>query len=111
MIQAGKTNRQITIQQNTPTRDANGGLVDAWAALATRWAAVVPLNGKEYFTGKQEASEVSHRVRIRHDPVVAAVTPKMRILCGTRIFDIESVINPREANREIVMMCRELNNG
>ena len=111
MIHSGRLNKLITIQQSTQTRDAHGGNVDSWGTYAVRMASIVPMNGREYFTARQEASEVSHRVRIRYDSTAGATTPKMRILYGSRVFDIESVINPKEANKEIVMMCRELNNG
>lgn len=109
MMQAGRLNRRIIIHQNTPTRDANGGEVESWSVLAYRWASLEPINGREYFTAQQTASEVTHRVRIRYDYTVKTVTPKMRIVYGSRTFDIESVINPRESNKELVLMCRELN--
>lgn len=111
MIEAGKTNKLVTIQSNTPTRDANGGEVESWGVFAKRWVSIEPLNGREFFTAQQTASEITHRVRLRYDQTVKSVNTKMRILFGSRVFDIESVINPRESNVELLLMCREQNNG
>ena len=54
---------------------------------------------------QQMQADVTHRVRFRY---VAGVTAKMRVLYGARIFNVLSVINPEERNREIVLMCKEL---
>ena len=107
MIYAGRLRHRITIQQNTPTRDAHGGEVDSWGAVTTVWAEISPLNGKEYFTAKQETAEITHKVRLRYNNALSGITPKMRVLFGSRTLDIESAINPQERNKEIILMCRE----
>lgn len=81
-----------------------GGVVETWGTYKTVYAAVEPLNGKEYFDSERRAADVNTRIRIRY---VAGVVPKMRVLFGSRVFDIKSVINPSERNRELVLMCVE----
>ena len=38
---------------------------------------------------------------------LSGIVPKMRVKFGSRIFDILSVINVKESNRELQLMCRE----
>ena len=47
---------------------------------------------------------MSHKIRMRYQ---AGITHKMRVAWGTRLFEIESVLNVGERNREIVLMCSE----
>ncbi|MEG7522335.1 MAG: phage head closure protein [Chromatiales bacterium] len=105
---AGRYRHQITLQVKSATRDAIGGEVEVWTAFVNRYAAVEPLNGREYFTAKQELNDVTSRIRLRFDRQLSTLSPvNHRVVWGARIFDIESVINHNEADREIILMCRE----
>jgi len=104
---AGRLKYRVTIQRYTESIDAVGGQVKTWANLITRKASVVPLNGNEYFTAQQLTVDVNVRIRLRWDSVLATVTPKDRIVWGSKIFDIITHINPMESNREIILMCQE----
>jgi SPP1 family predicted phage head-tail adaptor len=102
---AGALRHRITIERVTETQDSFGGTVTTWPILATMWASVEPLSGREQLLAQQVQAEVTHRVRVRY---VAGVTAKMRITFGDRHFEILSVINPEERNRELELMCKEL---
>lgn len=97
----------VTIQTPTQTTDAYGAPTETWATYATRWAEVEPLSGREYFAAQQVASEVSHKIKLRHDSLTGSITPKMRISWDSRVFDINSVINAGERDREVELMCVE----
>ena len=104
-VRSGKLRHKIAIQQITVTQDANGDTTKTWATVASPWANVVPVSGREYFNAKQHTSEISHTVEIRYD---ASITPKMRVLHNSRYFDIESVINEDERDKQTTLMCREV---
>ena len=104
-MQAGKLRHQIIIQQQSSTQDAHGQLVETWTTFATLRASVEPLRGKEYFSTEQEHAEVDTRIRIRYS---AGILPKMRVLFGSKLYDIKSVINVEERNRYMELMCEEL---
>lgn len=104
---AARLRKKITIQQLTETQDAEGGLVESWATYAIRSASIVPLNGTEYFQSRQFQNDVNYRIRLRYDSITKDITPKMRISWDSKIFDIESIINPMERNKELVLMCIE----
>lgn len=102
----GNLNKRITLQQQTEEQDASGQLLDNWADIATVWAAIEPLSGREFFAAQQVNSEVTTKIRIRYRDGIKAY---MRIKYGERIFDIQSVIDPKEQHKELVLMCREVN--
>lgn len=106
---AGLLRHRVTIQRYTTTQNDYGEEVETWADLASRWAAVEPLSGREYFDAQQVASDVSIRVRMRSDSVTDALTAMDRIIHKSRTLEIVSPpINVNERGREIHLMCREL---
>lgn len=89
-----------------------GQPVETWATLVSRRSSIEPLNGREYLDTHGEGSDVSTRIRMRYDAVVGSAKPYDRIIDASQspqvVYDIESVINPRERNTEIIFMCRRL---
>ena len=75
-----------------------------WGTVATVWAAIWPLTGKETLQSMQNSMEISHRIRIRYR---SGILSSYRILFGTRYFNIVSIINMNEDGRWIEMMCKE----
>ncbi len=102
---AGKLRHQITIQQQTTDQDVHGQTIETWTTFATVRASVEPLRGKEYFSVEQEYAQVDTRIRIRYS---AGILPKMRVLFGSKLYDIKSVINVEERNFHMELMCEEL---
>ena len=107
-MRAGELRQRITIQQKTITRDTYGAAVETWAALATVWAAVEPMSGREYFQSQQINAEVTTRIRIRHR---SDVDSTMRVVFGASTYDIQAVIEPETNKRELQLMCREVVSG
>lgn len=104
-MQGGRLRHRIDIEQQTTTEDTFGATTDTWSLWTTLWASIEPLSGRELLAAQQVQADITHRVRFRY---VSGVTAKMRVVYGSRIFNILSVANPEERNREIVLQCREL---
>ena len=104
-MRAGRLRQRVTIQQRAGTQDSYGQLDDDWDDVATVWGAVEPLRGREFLEARREGADVTTRIVIRHRP---GVTPAMRVSYDSRVFDIQTVINTDERDRELVLMCREL---
>ncbi len=103
-MRSGRLRHQLKLQQQSTTN--NGGqLEQTWTTFAERRGSIEPLNGREYMQRSGEQAEVTTRIRLRYDSVVAVIAPKDRILHGTVTYDVQSVIDPRERNRELVLMC------
>jgi SPP1 family predicted phage head-tail adaptor len=81
-----------------------GQAIPSWGTHATRYAEVAPFSGSERFQAQTVNAEIIHEVRMRYK---SGVTPKMRVLYGTRILRIERIIDEREEHRELVLLCSE----
>lgn len=103
-MKAGELRHRVRIQQLVTGRDDTGGFSETWADVATVWAAIEPIRGREYFEAQQVNAEVSHRIKCRYR---SGILPVMRAVFGVRIFRIEAVINVDERNRELQLMCIE----
>lgn len=95
---------KITIKQPGTTQNAFGEQIETWSDVVTCWASIEPLIGKEFFAAKQINSEVSIKIRMHY---YAGLKPNMIAVYGTRTFEIISVINYKEQNRETLLMCKE----
>jgi SPP1 family predicted phage head-tail adaptor len=107
-MEAGKLRYRVTLQQLTTTTDAEGIPIESWLPFATVHAAVEPIKGREYFQAAAVGAENTVRIRIRYR---SGVTAAMRLLYGTRIFNIRSVIDDNERHWEIHLMCEEVVSG
>jgi SPP1 family predicted phage head-tail adaptor len=68
-MMAGKLDRRIVIKTPTVTQDSHGGKVTTWTTLATVYASVTHLKGREHLVGGQftPEAEVKFRLRYRSD--------------------------------------------
>lgn len=89
-MQAGKLDRRITIQEPVISQDDYGEpVVTGWADVATVWAQVVPVSGREYFDATAVRAEKTTRFRIRWR---SGLTEAMRIVYDGRNYDIRSIV-------------------
>ncbi|WP_335342482.1 phage head closure protein [Polycladomyces zharkentensis] len=98
----------MTLQKKTVIKDSEGLVTEIWTDIATVWAAVEPLRGREYFEAAAINAENTVRIRMRYK---AGVKPDMRVIYSGRIFNITSVIDIDERHQEMHLMCRELMAG
>lgn len=104
-MRAGRLDRRIIIEQNTPTLNSHGDEVDSWATLATVWAEFVPLRGAEKFQSEQTLAQADYRFRIRHR---TDVTPKERIKLNGDIYDITAVLEIRRKQGTEILAKRNV---
>lgn len=103
-MRAGMLRHRVQIQQVTETQDSFGAVVQTWGTVATVWASIEAISGREFFDAAQTNAEITHRIRIRYRPGIA---PAMRVVEGTRTFDIQAVLDPGGRRRELVLMVKE----
>ena len=104
-MRAGALRHQIWIKGPTITTDANAEVTTAWGTVTVCWAAIEPLRGREWIASGMENSEITAKGWIRY---VSGIKPTMQVYYGTRTFEIVSVINPDERNRELELRLKEL---
>lgn len=104
-MRPGDLRHRITLQQKVETRDEFGGVTETWQDVATIHAAIEPLKGREFFAAQQVQADTTGRIRIRYRE---GVVPAMRAKFGARVYDLQSVINVDERNRELHLLVREV---
>lgn len=91
-VNAGSFRHSVAIQTDGGTQDSVGQITPSWSTQVTRWAAIEPLTGVEYLSAQQLQADITHRIMMRYDATLAThLTPKARILFGSRVFEIVSV--------------------
>lgn len=97
--------QRVSIQSASVAKNSYGESIQTWTETAEVWAAVEPLEGREYFQAQQVQAETSIRVRVRY---LSGVVPTMRIIYGARTLEVLAVIDRDEQHKELHLMCREL---
>lgn len=109
MIDPGRMRHRITFQRFSGAQDSYGDPLLAddseWDDVATLWAAIDPVSGREFYAAEQSQSEVTHKIRCRY---CAGLQTAMRILYGPRKFRILSIIDWEERHESLLIMCKEL---
>jgi len=99
-MDAGKLDRLIVIEQNTPTRSGSGQNVDVWTTFATVYAQKMDVGGKEFFGGGGVQAQGTTKWRIRW---LEGLTHAMRIVYEGVTYDIKDINEvPRRYRWDIV---------
>lgn len=106
-MRASELRHRVSIQAQSTSVDSYGEPSDTWTTESTVWAMVAPLSGGESQNAEGSTGIVSHRVLMRYN---SDVSPKKRLLFGSRILGIESVINKNEKDVELELLCKEETN-
>lgn len=104
-MQAGKLRHRVVLKTASETQNSFGELTRTYATLATVWAAVEPLSGREYLDARQIEAAVDTRIRIRYR---SDVTSRTQVTWNSHTYDIQSVITDPTNARELQLMCREV---
>jgi len=109
-IEAGKLRHRIIIVKPTLAQDTAGGWAeDTENVVATVWASVEALTGRELYAAQQQVSEVTHKITMRYWP---GITANMNVWFQGRQFRIQAApLDPDERRKMLVMLCLERNNS
>lgn len=91
---ASRLNIRVAIQQEVQTDDGAGGFTSTWQAVATVWAEIRPWSigrNDEIFRSMQIEDRNFYRITIRY---MSGVSAKMRVVFGSRLFNIITVVDP-----------------
>jgi SPP1 family predicted phage head-tail adaptor len=101
---AGLLRERIAIEQESNVSDDQGGSTLSWTNVCTIWGRVSPVRGREALQGMQVQDETMHRITIRYR---TDITPKMRVVWGSRIMNIREVTNPDEHKKYLQLMVED----
>jgi len=102
-MRAGSLRHQIDLQSVTNAANGYGEQTETWATYDTVWASIEPVSAKEIISADQQVGVATHKIRIRY----RVVDVKHRVLFGSRVFEITSVINFHERSIFLDLLCNE----
>jgi SPP1 family predicted phage head-tail adaptor len=103
-MRAGELTKKVTIWAQQPAV-IHGVPKPTWYELATVWAQVSPISGREFLAMDKKNADVTTRIRIRF---IAGIKSSFRVYDGLRQFNIEYVIDVDEKHDELELMCKEI---
>ena len=107
ILQAGKLRHRVEIIVPDNSQDGSGGIdPDAGTTLATVWASIEPVSGRELQGAQQIVSQVTHKITIRWLDGVQAL---QRVNFEDRVFQIQYIQNPNETHKMLILLCIERN--
>jgi len=101
-MQAGRLRHRVAIERPVSTRDHFGGVVESWQTVATVWAEIHPLSGREFLAAQSTQSGVTTRITLRELP---GVTAAMRVNHDGTLYNIRAVLPDPTLKRHITLMC------
>jgi SPP1 family predicted phage head-tail adaptor len=111
-----RLNKRVTLKRPRgpddppPDVDEYGQPIDNPITVATIWAGIEPLSGREFFAAKAVNAEVTTRIPIRWRPGIdrtMIVQYKEKGQPKFAEFEILYTINPEFRNEELQLMCKE----
>jgi len=107
MIKAGCLKHRVTLQNPTKTRSASGSASLGWGTVATVWACVRGMSGRDVIMAAQAQALVTHKVTIRYRNDVNSQT---RLLYDGRVFEVVVALE-RSCQTGLELLCREVEDG
>ncbi|MFP3564695.1 phage head closure protein [Paraburkholderia sp. SIMBA_030] len=114
LVRGGNLRHRLTFQVKSASQDDLGQPRNVWADAFKCWGEVSPMSGRELLAAQAVQAEVTHTISVRYRPELQ--NPKdvaaMRVLFGSRVFDINASMNQDERNRLVMLQAKEgINNG
>lgn len=100
----GRTNKRITFYRYEEKETDLLQTEQVLKEIKTVWASVEPTRGREYQEAQRVRAELTYKIITRYHK---GITPDMIIKFKNRYFNIISVINVREQNVMLEIICTE----
>lgn len=104
IMRAGQLRKRLALQSKTESQDNFGSVTHTWSTDETIWGAVQPLTGRELVEAQQIDAESNVKITIRYR---VGLSTNLRILWGSRVYEINAVLNFDERNARVELLCRE----
>lgn len=103
-MDVGRTNKRISFCRYEDEQNELKQNEQVLKKIKTVWASVEPVRGREYQEAQRIRSELTYKITTRFH---REVMPDMFIKYKDREFQIISIINVRERNEMLEIICTE----
>ncbi|MDE1484593.1 phage head closure protein [Xenorhabdus bovienii] len=102
-MQAGRLRNRITLQNFIQVNLPSGQRMQEWQDIATVWAEVKHISGRELLASGASLSEATVRIWLRYR---SDVTSASRLVFKGQIYDIQAVI-PDGKCTQLELLCKQ----
>ena len=108
-IGAGTLGRRIKIQRPSTIKDSLGAPSRTWIDVATVWADIQPLSGREAVIASRISVELTHQITVRYQSIFEnpQLVAQYRVIYKSRIFNIHSALNEDEKRVLVILLASE----
>jgi SPP1 family predicted phage head-tail adaptor len=104
VVDAGRFNRQLTIEHEVEVEDGCGGYVTQKQSVGSAWACISPANAKQVTRADNSVVKASHKITLRFN---ADVMAGACLITGARRFQVELAYDLDETRRYLECLCVE----
>jgi head-tail adaptor len=101
---AGRRTTEVVIEEATDgTANAAGEVLPEWSTYCERFAKKAHESGREFQAAMTTQAILVAVYELPYDEKTKAITPRMRMKIGTRVFGITSVSDLDDAHEKIIL--------
>lgn len=104
-MKARKLRNQVIIQKHSTTQDAMGQRLETWTDIVTTRVDIDHSGGREFDKTSGEHSRTVTNIWARYQDKLSGLKQSDRVLHGTVAYDIQSINNVRERNKDLLLVC------
>lgn len=101
MMNIGRLDRKITIEERTPSANTTGEVEFTWSTYTTLWAEVMPVRGNDRFEQMRNTNTTVKRFKVRY---TSGLDESMRVVYNSQNYDILEIA---ELDREGLIITAE----
>ena len=105
MVDIGTLRHRVRLERPVSTRDDNRAPVTTWDHVATVWASIWPVRGREYWAAKSINAEVEVTIRVRYR---GDIGPDWRLVYRDKVYAVLAVMNLRGEDAVLELQCKEV---
>lgn len=99
-----KFNKWVSVVSDGEVIGTSGVIAQDPITVWSGWTAIWPVSSKESRENMRVGATATHNIRMYYRP---GIDSTMRILFGSRSFEIKGIINPEEADIYLDLVCEE----
>ena len=105
-MRSGALRKRVMIQKPVAGGpDALNERTFTWTDEQKIWVGILPQSGREFYRAQQVNAAVTHLVSARYRTGLDAT--KRLVLSGSRVLDIDGVLDVDERHEELLLTCVE----
>lgn len=105
-MRAGLTKKRVALDEPVTTQNATGEEVTAWSEVATVWASIEPIRGREALLNGLNAAQMDTRLRMRWSTALDAMNSEWRIRYKETVYNVVSIAHVMTGRRELEILAK-----